>query len=97
MPPTRALPTSLSTLISSDGRFQDTSLALDAYAESWALTYFLLKRYPREYVSYLEALSKKDVLVEDDAPTRLKQFREAFGEDLRALDGEFVRYMMTLR
>jgi hypothetical protein len=86
---------SLETLISSDDRFRDTSLAQDAYAESWALTYFLLERYRDRYVAYLESLSKKKPLFYDSRETRLEEFREAFGEDLTKLDSQFVRFVMT--
>ena len=87
---------SLETLIRDDRRFRDPKQALDAYAEAWALTYFLLQKHPKEYVAYLAMLSKKKALVEDGPERRLDQFRQAFGE-LRPLDAEFLRYMARLR
>jgi hypothetical protein len=86
---------SLVTLISNDDRFNDTSLTLDAYAEAWALTQFLLARHRTEYVEYLEMLSRKKPLFWDDAETRLAEFKTAFGDDLEKLDHEFVRYIVT--
>jgi hypothetical protein len=86
---------SLQTLISTDDRFRDTSRALDAYAESWALTYFLLERYRDQYVEYLDSLSEKKPLFYDNEETRLQEFKEAFGEDLKKLDSQFVRFVMT--
>lgn len=88
---------SLVTLIRDDQRFRDTKEGIDAYAETWALTYFLLRRYPERYVAYLERLSAKKPLFWDDAETRLSEFRQAFGEDLEALDAELVRQMSRLR
>ncbi len=88
---------SLETLLGDDERFRDTSQGADAYAESWALTYFLLQRHREQYVEYLKLLSQKKPLFYDDAETRLGEFKQAFGEDLRKLDAEMVRAMSRLR
>lgn len=87
----------LAGLIASDDRFRDSSRAGDAYAEAWALTYFLLKTRRVEYVAYLNRLAAKPPLVWDTPEERLADFRAAFGEDLEALDREFVRYAARLR
>jgi len=88
---------SLQRLITSDDRFRDTSQALDAYAEAWGLTHFLLSHHARQYVAYLERLAQKPPAVMDDPATRLREFQEAFGRDLRKLDEEFLRYVARLR
>jgi hypothetical protein len=87
---------SLKTLLGDDARFRDSRQALDAYAEAWSLTYFLLHRHPKEYVRYLAMLSKKTALSQDTPEARLKQFTEIFG-NLKTLDDEFLRYMNRLR
>lgn len=87
---------SLETLLRDDQRFLDANRGLDAYAEAWSLTYFLLRRYPNEYIEYLRLLSAKKPLVEDGPERRLQEFREVFG-DLRKLDAEFLRYMARVR
>ena len=87
---------SLETLIRDDTRFRDTTRALDAYAEAWALTYFLIRQHPKEYVAYLAMLSQKKPLVRDTAAERLEQFHKAFGE-LGPLDAEFLRYWRRAR
>jgi hypothetical protein len=87
---------SLKTLLGGDARFRDTKQALDAYAEAWALTYYLMQHYPKQYVAYLKMLSEKKPLLEDGPEGRLKQFQQVFG-DLKQLDGEFMRYMGRLR
>jgi hypothetical protein len=86
---------SLETLISNDDRFRDTSLTQDAYAESWALTYFLLERYRDRYMEYLDSLSEKKPLFYDNEETRLQEFKDAFGANLKKLDSQFVRFVMT--
>lgn len=87
---------SLITLISDDERLRDPRRALDAYAESWALTYFLMRRQTREYRDYLKALSEKPFLSKDDAKTRIRDFEAAFG-DIDVLDQVFLKYARTLR
>jgi hypothetical protein len=89
--------TSLKSLVADDARLRDTRTALDAYAEAWALNYYLLQKRPREYVAYLQNLAQKPPLVWDDPETRLREFQAAFGEDLGQLDTDFLRYMQKLR
>ncbi|MCS7305617.1 MAG: DUF1570 domain-containing protein [Thermoguttaceae bacterium] len=90
-------PDSLRTLIEKDDRFRNTQTGLDAYAEAWALTYFLLKQRPKQYVEYLRQISRKKPLVWDSPQTRLREFQAAFGSDVQALDAEFLRFMAKLR
>jgi hypothetical protein len=87
---------SLVTLISQTDRFTDSHKAADAYAEAWALTYFLNAQHPDEYVAYLKRLGKKSPLIWDEAPARLADFQAAFGDKLPALDAEFLRFMKSL-
>jgi hypothetical protein len=87
---------SLVVLLTKDDRLRDPNSAEDAYAEAWALTYFLIRQHPQQYIAYLRILSAKQPLHWDDDKTRLVDFQQAFGEDLSALDREFVRYMGRL-
>jgi len=87
---------SLLTLISDDRRFQDPQQSFAAYAEAWALTYFLIRQHPKQYIDYLKMLSQKKQLIWDDAAQRRREFSNAFG-DLRKLDVEFVRYMAKVQ
>jgi hypothetical protein len=87
---------SLETLIRDDKRFLESKGILDAYAEAWSLTYFLLRQHPKEYVAYLNMLSKKKPLLQDTPEKRLDEFRQSFG-DPKTLDAEFLRHMARLR
>lgn len=87
---------SLTTLISSDERLLESKQAADAYAESWALSYFLIRQRPKQYVQYLKMLSEKTELIQDTPEERLREFREAFG-DIEALDADFIRQMAKLK
>lgn len=87
---------SLRTLLADDKRIRDPRLALDAYAEAWALNYYLMRQHPKEYVDYLKVLSAKQQLLWDDPDARLTEFQKAFG-DIDKLDADFVRQMLKVR
>ena len=87
---------SLQTLITADKRMQEVKHGLDAYSEAWALTYFLIKQHPKEYIAYLRMLSKKKPLLRDSPETRLNEFQQSFG-NIKKLDAEFLRYMGRVR
>lgn len=86
----------LENLISSDARFRDPRTAVDAYADAWALNYFLIKYRPKEYTEYLRMLSAKRPLVASDTDERLADFREHFG-DLKKLQQDFLRQMSRVK
>ncbi len=88
---------SLESLIVDDKRMRDPRAALDAYAEAWAFNYFLLKRHGKQYNDYLMMLASKKAWFIGDAESRLKEFRTYFGDDLKELDDEFVRYTLSLK
>ncbi|MGD9126658.1 MAG: DUF1570 domain-containing protein [Planctomycetia bacterium] len=83
---------SLSTLVKDDKRIRDLSLAENGYAESWALTYFLIRQRPKEYVEYVKKISDKKPYLYDTPKERAKTFVEVFGDPAK-LDEEFIRYM----
>ena len=88
----RRPPDSLQTLVADDKRFHDPKQSLDAYAEAWSLTYYLIRQHPKQYVAYLKVLSQKKPLLDDGPKTRLEEFQQAFG-DLKQLDAGLLRYM----
>lgn len=87
---------SLRSLIVNDERFRNPRESLDAYAEAWALNYFLLRQRPKEYAAYVETLGRKTPLVWDSAEARLAEFEKEFG-DLGKLDSEFRKQMQKMR
>ena len=84
---------SLQSLIADDRRISSSRNAVDAYAEAWAWTYFLITWHPDEYVAYLKALAAKPQLATDDPSQRLADFRQHFGDDFDVLRDEFMRRM----
>jgi hypothetical protein len=64
--------------------------ALDAYGESWALTSFLMAKYPDRFISYqIKLATNKPKDDEED----LRWLLESLGMDLPSLEREFREYM----
>ena len=83
---------SLTTLVSDNRRFRDPSTAVAAYADAWALNYYLIKFRSKDYAAYLKLLAEKRSLMEDDPETRLDEFKQQFG-DMRTLERDFLKQM----
>jgi hypothetical protein len=93
----RRRPDSLETLVSSDARLADSETAVDAYAEAWALTYFLLRTRQPAYCRLLRKLREQPRLHWLTAAERLHDFREHVADDLNKLDQDFLRYIRKIR
>ena len=93
----RRSPASLVSLISTNDRLTTAETAGEAYAEAWAFTYFLIKKRRAQYEDYLHRLSEKKPLMWNKPEERLAEFQAVFGEDLKTLDQEFLRYFARLR
>lgn len=87
---------SLKSLIVDDKRFRDPRQAVDAYAEAWALNYFLIRQKPKEYKAYMQLMATKQPLIWSEPAERLKEFQDIFG-DLSNLDADFLKYMRKVR
>lgn len=85
----------LARFIASDQAFDRTPLL--AYAEAWALTFFLCETRPREYAEYLEITASRPMFSEYPADQRVADFRRAFCDDLSLLNSQFLSYMKELR
>jgi hypothetical protein len=86
----------LAQMVSTDDRFRNPQTAVDAYADAWALNYFLIKYRAREYADYLRMLSEKSQLIPDASDTRLEEFRKHFG-DLKTLEQDFLKQMSRVK
>jgi hypothetical protein len=90
----RAAP--LRALIADDNRIRNPRTAVDAYAEAWAWSYFLITWHTNSYVAYLKMLEEKPLMVVDDKQTRLADFAKHFGSDFQKLEEEFYRRMSRI-
>lgn len=70
---------------------------ISAYAQAWALTYFLAETRPQAYSAYLERLAARPLFQEYSPAERVADFRRAFGGDLELLDSQFVSFAKDLR
>ncbi len=86
----------LLSLIADDKRFRNPRTAVDAYADAWALNYFLIRYHPDQYVSYVQTLAAQPALVPSTAETRIETFRTHFG-DPADIDREFRKRMARLK
>jgi hypothetical protein len=85
------------TLLADDTRYRNPAAASDAYAEGWALTYFLIKTRRPEYVAYLKTLSEGKPLAERTQRERIDLFEASMKATLAELDKEFVEYLRRVR
>jgi len=86
---------SIAQLIASDQPFQHNTL--DAYSESWALTYFLLDTSTRRraFSKYLQRIARRDSGSPYPEEQRLADFQAEFG-DISRLEVQFLRFMEEL-
>jgi hypothetical protein len=70
---------------------------LDAYAESWLLTFFLLETRSAEYSRYLKKLAARDPDQKYSSEERLSDFSASFGKDLAILDAQLLRFFEQLQ
>lgn len=86
---------SLAEFISSDRLFFTNVSA--AYAEAWALTYYLIESRPRKFAEYLRLTTQREPFEDYTSQQRLSDFTAVFGTDLRLLEAQFVREIEGLR
>jgi hypothetical protein len=91
----RRRPGAAAELIASDRLFASDVDA--AYAESWALTFFLVETEPRKYAQYLQKTSPRPPFEDYTRAERLADFTSVFGGDLRMLEARFLRFMQDIQ
>jgi hypothetical protein len=91
----RRRPDAIAQLVSSDRPF-----AADpdgAYAEAWALSFFLSETSPKKYFELLGKSAARPAFADYSSATRLEDFTDIFGADLTLLDAHFRRFMAGLK
>jgi len=84
----------LSQLIGSDKIFQLDWRA--AYANAWALTFYLSERETTKYAEYLQKTAQRPPFTPYSATDRLKDFTDTFRPELQMLDLRMVRFIKSL-
>jgi hypothetical protein len=68
-----------------------------AYAEAWALSFFLAETMPKKYFEYLAKTASHPAFADYSSPQRLQDFTAVFGADLTMLDARMQRFMAGLK
>jgi Protein of unknown function (DUF1570) len=90
----RRKPHSLVNFVATDDLY--SSDTLDAYAEGWALTFFLAETRHASYGRYLKSIAQRNPLKAYPAAERVSDFRKAFG-DLKTLESDYLRFFEKLK
>ena len=91
----RRPPKSLRSFIESEDLYE--SSVLDYYAQSWALTFFLVETRPRNYSAYLKRIAARDPFAEYPAKERIADFEQTIHADVDWLDVQLVKYIDGLK
>ncbi len=91
----RHKPGTVQELIAGDKPFERDVSA--AYAESWALTFYLAETQPGHYADYLRKAAAAPIFAPYTAPQRLADFTSCFGDDWKMLDARVARFIEELR
>ena len=65
----------------------------DAYAEAWALTFYLVETQPLKYADYLARTARRPSFSDYTPTQRAADFTAVFGTDMRMLEAQFLRFM----
>ncbi len=82
-------------LISSDELFQRD--ARQAYAQAWALTYWLVETRPRLYAEYLARTATYPPGKIYSSAARIADFTAIFGDNFAMHEARFERFMASVR
>jgi hypothetical protein len=78
-------------IVASDKLFR--SAPAQAYAEAWALTFYLVETRPAKYFDYLARTVDHASLYHDTPAQRIADFKVVFGSEVQMLEAQFLRFM----
>ena len=93
---TPRLESPIQKMIQNDDLLRTPATALDNYALAWGVTYYLVRKRPKELAAYLTLLQTKTSDSDDDADIRIREFESCFGSDWDAFYRDFAAYMRRL-
>jgi hypothetical protein len=85
----------LMLVVADDRLFNSNALA--AYAESWALSFYLSEQEPRKYAAYLAKTATLKPFEPYPTARRLADFKAIFGENTRMLEANYLRFIDGLK
>ncbi|MEZ6060801.1 MAG: DUF1570 domain-containing protein [Planctomycetaceae bacterium] len=92
---TPALP--LDDLISSNAPFQTSDRVAEAYAEGWALTFYLVRRNREAFDRLTMSVQQRKPVVSVSGDAWRKEFADAVQQPPEELEAELIRYMARIR
>jgi hypothetical protein len=92
---TRRRPGANAELITSDTAFRGD--VGGAYAEAWALSFYLCETQPRLYAAYLAKTADRPLFADYPAAERMADFQDIFGNEMKMFETKFLRYMEEVR
>jgi hypothetical protein len=69
----------------------------NAYAQAWALSFWLIETRPRKYAEFLQKMASPEVTRRLTPESRVRLFKESFGDNLILLDAEMLRYYARIK
>lgn len=87
----------LTELLASDAAFLSGNQLAEAYAEGWALVFFLIRTDRRAFDRYLKLLEERRPLVTTGAQVRIRELEAATGQSVGMLEEALIRYMRRIR
>jgi len=87
-------PEVLTGIIASDQLFRAAPSA--AYAEAWALTFYLVETQPQKYFDYLGRTARRAPLSTSSAAERTADFTAVFGSEWPMFEAHFLRFIRGL-
>lgn len=94
---TGALSIPLETLLGSEDTFLDSTTVATAYAESWALVYYLHKDHREKLGVYMNSLSRLQPIQRVSPEMRMTIFSQAFGESPGDMEKKMIPVIRKLR
>jgi hypothetical protein len=91
----RRQPGALATFVTTDQAFR--SDVDGAYAEAWALSFYMCETQPRLYAAYLQKTAERPLFSEYSAAERMADFQDVFGRELKMFETKFLRYMAEVK
>jgi len=88
-------PEMLAELVATDRLFRAAPAA--AYAEAWALTFYLVETQPARHAEYLARTARRPAFERYSSKQRTADFISVFGDDWRMLEARLLRFMEELR
>lgn len=92
---TRRPPGALVQLLASDRAFKSDPEG--AYAEAWALSFFLCETQPRLYAAYLEKTAARPMFSQYTDAERMADFQEVFGREMKMIETKFLRFLAEMK